>query len=742
MKRLFFVPLFAMLAACGGTLKQQEDHTTRSEKSGDLYTSRLCENAALQMRCGSGPTPVIDFDIDAISYPGGDLKAAQDSVTVEVTLEVPEQPESVSIVFQKDGTYRESCITSDITPEGSKFKAECSAQIPDLAPVGLRNVIVSVGAGGKTYRDYVDHGFTVGLDSNACNDVLLDGRKVHCPQGFAGTLTQTDVDGVPTGDVLLLQYQSAHISEEIVFSREMTIMGNINNGGALGTTIYGLVNQDESVFKIESAANVELAAMNFMGMPAQAQSIYVDVVNASQVALSHLEFEYVEVFGIGAAVSIVDSSDVRIQSAKFIGSVSDTAGGAARILRSDDVTIRNSTFSNNSTSNDGGAIWASSSERLRIEYSAFENNFAGNVGGAMYLEGVDADVRFNRFVSNSTNTFGGHLMLVAKYQDSDLNIQHNNFIQDTGNQPNEFFTLDEVGRTFSGRISDNILHRAPGAPGMGAFGCLDGPSASQPVIGNNLRSGSGATSCASDGTDYFGNPAFQTCGAGSECKPYTVLESASDAAYMATGEVDGTVHVGCWQGFVNANALAPRNLAALLSPAHQIFLSWQAPQEPNYIVDYYKVHRDDQVLTIVQSPFFLDFTAQPGVQYSYYVTSVNPAGVESAPTNTQTVFNDINAPDFTAPTSPENLSGEVSVLGDTVNLSWDVSSDNIGVSGYRIYRDEGAGFEWVATTLNLNFTDDSDNAPAQPDGIRYKVIARDFAGNDSAPSNVITVYPY
>ena len=132
------------------------------------------------------------------------------------------------------------------------------------------------------------------------------------------------------------------------------------------------------------------------------------------------------------------------------------------------------------------------------------------------------------------------------------------------------------------------------------------------------------------------------------------------------------------------------------------------------------------------TPGYVDTTA-PG-SYFYKVTAEDAAGNISAVSNeaAATVL-----ADTTAPSQPVGLAG--SVVGSTVNLSWTVSSDNVGVTRYNVHRGTSAGF-----------TPSAGNRIAQPTvasyadtGLAtgsyfYKVTAEDAAGNISAASNEAT----
>ncbi len=87
------------------------------------------------------------------------------------------------------------------------------------------------------------------------------------------------------------------------------------------------------------------------------------------------------------------------------------------------------------------------------------------------------------------------------------------------------------------------------------------------------------------------------------------------------------------------------------------------------------------------------------------------------------LFNGTSETDTQAPTIPHGLSANA-VSSSQIDLAWDASSDNVGVAGYRVYRQ---GVE-IGTT---GTTDYSDSGLAPETTYGYKVKAYDEAGNAS-----------
>lgn len=87
-------------------------------------------------------------------------------------------------------------------------------------------------------------------------------------------------------------------------------------------------------------------------------------------------------------------------------------------------------------------------------------------------------------------------------------------------------------------------------------------------------------------------------------------------------------------------------------------------------------------------------------------------------------------PDTTPPSSPTNLTA-TAASSTQINLSWSASTDNVGVTGYKVERCQGAGcssFTQIATPTSTNF---NDTGLSSSTSYSYRVQAADAAGNVS-----------
>jgi len=94
--------------------------------------------------------------------------------------------------------------------------------------------------------------------------------------------------------------------------------------------------------------------------------------------------------------------------------------------------------------------------------------------------------------------------------------------------------------------------------------------------------------------------------------------------------------------------------------------------------------------------------------------------------------------DSTLPTQPGTLTRTISCAGTdrTVSLSWGVSTDT-NLLGYRLYKSTNGGSWTSITTTSTLTTSDTDKKTL--DSVSYRVVGYDKAGNESTPSNAISL---
>ncbi len=90
--------------------------------------------------------------------------------------------------------------------------------------------------------------------------------------------------------------------------------------------------------------------------------------------------------------------------------------------------------------------------------------------------------------------------------------------------------------------------------------------------------------------------------------------------------------------------------------------------------------------------------------------------------------------DTTPPSSPTNLSA-TAISSTQINLSWTASTDNVGVTGYRIYRCQGSGCTPSTQLATATSTSYSNTGLSASTAYTYTVSAYDAAGNVSLQSS-------
>jgi chitodextrinase len=172
----------------------------------------------------------------------------------------------------------------------------------------------------------------------------------------------------------------------------------------------------------------------------------------------------------------------------------------------------------------------------------------------------------------------------------------------------------------------------------------------------------------------------------------------------------------------------PEGLSAEVIGPNLVRLSWNASMD-NVGVTGYSLYRDGILLVVVGNNSLMveDATVNNGGIYTYSVVAFDQAGNNSQQSSPVEVT--INYIDTEAPSVPTNLSASTSNPTEVV-LSWNASTDNVGVSGYSIYRD--ALLLATVDGLTLSFTDSTVTPNTQ---FTYTVDAFDASGNHSGVSN-------
>jgi len=174
---------------------------------------------------------------------------------------------------------------------------------------------------------------------------------------------------------------------------------------------------------------------------------------------------------------------------------------------------------------------------------------------------------------------------------------------------------------------------------------------------------------------------------------------------------------------------APTSLAASSVAQTTLTLGWTASTD-NVAVTGYDIYKNGSLLTTVSTTSYNVTGLTAATAYTFYVKAKDAAGNVSAASTTLSVTT-TSATDTQAPTAPTNLAAS-SVAQTTLTLGWTASTDNVGVTGYDIYKNGTLLTTVTATTYNVT-------GLTAATAYTFYAKAKDAAGNVSAASTTINV---
>ncbi|GAB4053654.1 glycoside hydrolase family 9 protein [Catellatospora paridis] len=125
----------------------------------------------------------------------------------------------------------------------------------------------------------------------------------------------------------------------------------------------------------------------------------------------------------------------------------------------------------------------------------------------------------------------------------------------------------------------------------------------------------------------------------------------------------------------------------------------------------------------------------PNTSYTYYVVAKDGAGNRSAASAPATFTTLIADPVDTTPPSTPGTPVASAVTSSGLTLTWTGSTDNVGVTGYRVYREAGTTDALLATVTGTTY---AVSGLAAATAYQFYVVAVDAAGNASTPSSAVS----
>lgn len=160
--------------------------------------------------------------------------------------------------------------------------------------------------------------------------------------------------------------------------------------------------------------------------------------------------------------------------------------------------------------------------------------------------------------------------------------------------------------------------------------------------------------------------------------------------------------------------------------ASSTVLSWTATPEPSALG--YKIFQNGSQIATVTPTSTVSINIinlLPNTNYVLGVQTYNLSENSALATTSVTTLADSQAPSVPVITSATPVSTS------QINLVWSAATDNVAVTGYKVYRDDGQ----VATTSGLSL---ADSGLATSTTYKYNVSAYDASGNVSATSSSIS----
>ena len=213
--------------------------------------------------------------------------------------------------------------------------------------------------------------------------------------------------------------------------------------------------------------------------------------------------------------------------------------------------------------------------------------------------------------------------------------------------------------------------------------------------------------------------------------PKDSLAAFQRAFGEATG---GTVNCSALKGgrpsadYISPSTVADLNGQGYVTPL-RIQLSWSVATDDSGPVEGYRVYRDGAYYAWSPTSSYTDTAVLGETPYTYTVYAQDAAGNLGSVSNRATV-----SVDTVAPSAAGSLTATAIQSPAQVTLSWTAATDDVGVAGYRVYRDGVV----VGDTAETTYTDLTVTGPVT---YTYTVSAYDAAGNAGPAASATVTTP-
>ena len=175
----------------------------------------------------------------------------------------------------------------------------------------------------------------------------------------------------------------------------------------------------------------------------------------------------------------------------------------------------------------------------------------------------------------------------------------------------------------------------------------------------------------------------------------------------------------------------PEDLRDIASTVTTVQLSWTASQDYEGVgIQGYYIYRDGVLIKTVLENSYTDTGLEPGTSYTYKVSAFDKAGNES---DLSDALLYTTPADNEAPSIPQGIK-IASKTGSSITVTWNASTDNYKVEGYKVLRN---GTE-IGTTKGTSY---KDRELTEGVSYSYAIVAYDKFGNQSEISSSVSAIP-